>query len=84
MLSKIKLGNILETIIAIVTLGYGLRIAKFVAKTLGYEDCGCETRKQWLNTIFVKKEIKLDEENIPQQLSHMDDIKLNALKANKK
>lgn len=54
-----RLGDLVEKLIAIVTLGYGLRIAKYVAKKLGYNDCGCETRKEWLNTLFVKKEIKL-------------------------
>lgn len=59
MLSKIKLGDIVEKIIAIITLGYGKRIADYVAKKMGYETCGCETRKEWLNTLFIKKEIKL-------------------------
>lgn len=54
-----KLGDIIEKLIAIVTLGYGKRIANYVAKKLGYETCGCETRKEWLNTLFNKKDIKL-------------------------
>jgi hypothetical protein len=58
-MSKIKLGNIIEKIIAVITLGYGHSIAMWVAKKLGYESCGCETRKEWLNTLFVKKDIKL-------------------------
>jgi len=58
-MSKIKLGDIVEKIIAIVTLGYGKRIAEYVAKKLGYESCGCETRKEWLNTLFSKSDIKL-------------------------
>ena len=56
---KIKLGDIIEKIIAIVTLGYGKRIADYVAKKMGYETCGCESRKEWLNTLFVKQDIKL-------------------------
>ena len=56
---NIKLGNIVEKLIAIVTLGYGKRIADYVAKKMGYETCGCESRKEWLNTLFVKQEIKL-------------------------
>lgn len=59
MLNKIRLGDILEKLIAIITLGYGLSIAKYIAKKLGYQDCGCETRKQWLNTLFIKQNIKL-------------------------
>jgi hypothetical protein len=58
-MSKIKLGDLVEKFIAIITLGYGLRIAKYIAKKMGYNDCGCETRKQWLNTLFNKQDIKL-------------------------
>jgi hypothetical protein len=54
-----KLGDIIEKFIAIVTLGYGKRIANYVAKKLGYESCGCETRKEWLNTLFNREDIKL-------------------------
>ena len=54
-----QLGNIIEKIIAVITLGYGHSIATGVAKKLGYESCGCETRKEWLNTLFSKKDIKL-------------------------
>ena len=54
-----KLGNFVEKLIAIVTLGYGKRFAEYVANKMGYESCGCETRKEWLNTLFVKKDIKL-------------------------
>ena len=53
-----KLGNLIEKAIAIVTLGYGHSIAEYVARKLGYSTCGCETRKEWLNTLFVKKDIK--------------------------
>ena len=57
---KIKLGNFVEKLIAIVTLGYGKRIANYVAKKMGYESCSCETRKEWLNTLFNKQDIKLN------------------------
>jgi hypothetical protein len=56
---KIKLGDWVEKLIAIITLGYGKRIADYVAKKMGYETCGCETRKEWLNTLFNKQDIKL-------------------------
>ena len=46
-----KLGNKLETIINIITLGQGKRIATWIANKLGYEDCGCEKRKNFLNGI---------------------------------
>jgi hypothetical protein len=53
-----KLGNLIEKTIAIITLGYGHSIAEYVARKLGYSTCGCETRKEWLNTLFVKQDIK--------------------------
>jgi hypothetical protein len=59
MLTKIKLGDLVEKIIAIVTLGYGHTFATWVAKKMGYSTCGCETRKEWLNTLFNKQDIKL-------------------------
>jgi hypothetical protein len=56
---QIKLGDLVEKLIAIVTLGYGHSIAQYVAKKMGYESCNCETRKAWLNTLFNKQDIKL-------------------------
>jgi hypothetical protein len=58
-MSKIKLGDLVEKFIAIITLGYGHSIAQYVAKKLGFETCGCESRKEWLNTLFNKQDIKL-------------------------
>jgi len=58
-MSKLKLGNIIEKIIAVITLGYGHSIATWIAHKLGYKTCGCETRKEWLNTLFIKKDIQL-------------------------
>ena len=55
-----QIGNIVEKLIAIISLGYGHRIAQYVAKKLGYSSCGCETRKEWLNTLFNKNDIKLN------------------------
>ncbi len=46
-----KLGDKLETIINIITLGQGKRIATWIANKLGYEDCGCDDRKKYLNNI---------------------------------
>jgi|LakMenEpi03Aug12_release.lakeMendotaPanAssembly.Ray.scaffolds.fasta_scaffold4416352_2 hypothetical protein len=57
--TNIKLGDWVEKFIAIITLGYGHSIATWVAKKMGYSTCGCETRKEWLNTLFNKKDIKL-------------------------
>lgn len=54
------LGNIVEKIISIITLGQGYRMAKWIAHKLGYPDCGCERRKNWLNDLFSKpKDISL-------------------------
>jgi hypothetical protein len=54
-----RLGDLVEKTIAIITLGYGHSIATYVAKLLGYKTCGCESRKEWLNTLFNKQDIKL-------------------------
>jgi len=40
------LGTLLEKIINVVTFGYGKRVATWVAKKLGYKDCGCDKRKE--------------------------------------
>ena len=46
-----KLGDKLETIIKIITFGKGKAIATWIANKLGYEDCGCDNRKKYLNNI---------------------------------
>jgi hypothetical protein len=46
-----KLGDCLEKLISIITFGQGKRIATYIAKLLGKEDCGCERRKQKLNNL---------------------------------
>ena len=46
-----RLGDKLEYIINIITLGKGKDIAQWIATKLGYEDCGCDNRKNWLNGI---------------------------------
>ena len=50
-----KLGNLLEKIISIITIGQGKRIAKYIAKKLGKEDCGCDERRDSLNKIKIKR-----------------------------
>lgn len=53
---KIKLGDLLEKIIMIVTLGQGKRIATYVAKRFfDMEDCGCDKRKKKLNEFKIKR-----------------------------
>ena len=54
-----RLGDKLEVLINIITLGQGKRIAKWVAKKFfDLDDCGCEDRKRKLNNItrYAKKE----------------------------
>jgi hypothetical protein len=46
-----RLGDKLEYIINIITFGKGKDIAQWIAIKLGYEDCGCDNRKNWLNGI---------------------------------
>ena len=50
-----KLGNITEKIINIITLGQGKRIATWVAQKMGYEKCDCDKRKKSLNNIKIKR-----------------------------
>ena len=47
----IKLGNIVEGLIEVITLGWGKDLAGWIAFKLGYKDCGCEARKIWLNEL---------------------------------
>ena len=53
-----RLGDKLEYIINIITFGKGKDIAQWVAKKLGYDDCGCEDRKNYLNNITRDDTIK--------------------------
>ena len=46
-----KLGDFVEKLISIITLGQGKRIATYIAKLRGKEDCGCERRKNKLNKL---------------------------------
>lgn len=57
----IKLGDWVEALINLLTLGHGQSIAEWVAKKLGYQDCGCQQRKEWLNNLVgcKNKDIKI-------------------------
>jgi len=60
MICIIKVGNIVEGVINVVTFGWGKDLASYIANKLGYESCGCEERRIWLNEFFGCKEgIKL-------------------------
>ena len=50
-----RLGDTLAVIIYIVTFGQGKRIAKWVAKKLGKDSCGCDQRQEKLNKIKIKR-----------------------------
>lgn len=47
-----KVGNVVEGLINVLTLGFGKDLAGWVATKLGYESCGCEERRVWLNEFF--------------------------------
>jgi len=57
----IKLGNIVDGLINIVTLGWGKDLAGWIAwNWFGKEGRGCEARRIWLNELCGCKEgIKL-------------------------
>ena len=50
-----KLGDLTEKIISILTLGQGKRISKYISNKLGYENCGCDDRKKALNNLKIKR-----------------------------
>jgi len=58
----VKLGNMVEAAIELVTLGRGKDMATWIAKKLGFKSCGCDERKAWLNKIVgcLPPTIKLD------------------------
>ena len=48
----IKLGDYVEALIHVITLGFGKRLSEWIAiDILGYKSCGCCERKQWLNRL---------------------------------
>lgn len=51
-------GDVVEVIIKIATLGQGKRISMAVARLFGFEDCGCDRRRVWLNNLFRPKHKK--------------------------
>lgn len=57
----IKLGNIVEGLISVVTFGWGKDLAQWIAGKFGYADCGCEARRIYLNKLCgcKEKQIKL-------------------------
>jgi hypothetical protein len=54
-MKRIKLGDYVEALIHVITLGFGGRLSEWIAiDILGYESCGCCERKQWLNRLTDK------------------------------
>ena len=49
------LGDLVAKVISIVTLGQGKKIATYIAKLRGKEDCGCDKRQDYLNEKFSFK-----------------------------
>ena len=53
----IKVGNIVEGLINVLTLGWGKDLASWVAWNIYRQtDCGCERRRVYLNELFGWKE----------------------------
>jgi len=42
----------------VISLGQSNKIASYIAKKLGYENCGCSKRRDYLNNLFLKEEEK--------------------------
>lgn len=56
---EMKLGDFTAKIINIITLGKGRKIATFIAKLFGYNDCGCDRRQEEMNKyIFTKNGVR--------------------------
>ena len=62
----IRIGDYVEALIHVVTLGFGKRLTTYIAVDLmGFESCGCCERQEWLNKLTDKefdgncKDIKL-------------------------
>jgi len=53
----VKVGNIVEGVINVLTFGWGKDLAGWIAwKFFRTHDCGCERRRVWLNELFGCKE----------------------------
>jgi len=52
---RIKIGDYVEALIHVLTLGFGKRISSYIAvDLLGYKSCKCEERRLWLNRLTCK------------------------------
>lgn len=54
-MSYIKIGDYVEALIHVITLGFGGRLSEWIAiDLLGFKSCGCCQRKEWLNRLTNK------------------------------
>lgn len=54
-MKRIKLGDYVEALIHVITLGFGQRLSEWIAiDLLGFKSCGCCERKEWLNRLTDK------------------------------
>ena len=54
-LKVIKLGDYVEALIHVITLGFGGRLSEWIAiDVFGFKSCGCCERKEWLNKLTDK------------------------------
>ena len=52
---RIKIGDYVEALIHVLTLGFGQRVSEWIAiDLLGFKSCGCCERKEWLNKLTDK------------------------------
>lgn len=52
------LGNFVHYFLLIISFGQSKRIANFIARLLGYENCLCDKRRNQLNNLWVKEKNK--------------------------
>ena len=53
-------GDWIQKVIHLISFGTGKRVATYIANLMGFEECGCSQRQQYLNDLFgCNKGIKL-------------------------
>lgn len=73
----LRLGDMVEGLISIITLGNGYQLAYWIAQKLGYESCGCAERKDFLNGLSCRevremtKKSKLQEKLYKEKVEEM-------------
>ena len=52
----IRIGDYLEALIHVITIGFGKSLSTYVAvHLLGFKSCGCCERREWLNRLTDKR-----------------------------